>query len=164
MCIIVAHLCFDQKQILDIKAASLCGILNNISECHDQEPSCSQRGCLIISGCDLGFVGHIFCYLASQGPHLLFARPFQHPCHLFLSVSVGIHLTCLQRLLLKAVSIPATPRSLRPRFLQGPKQTFGLSGCFCLNSVWYALSFHRFSSTRTKLNFTLMQIVFSPRI
>lgn len=108
-------------------------------------------------------MGYVFCYLSSQGPHLCSVRPFQHPCLLFLCVSVGIHRTCLQRLLLKAVSVPATPPSLRPLFLQGPKQTFGLSGCFCLNSVWYALSFYRFCSTRTELNCTLIISLFSPR-
>lgn len=52
----MVHLCFDLEQVLDIKAASLRRVINNIAERHDRGPSCSPEACLIKSTCDLGLV------------------------------------------------------------------------------------------------------------
>lgn len=41
----MVHLCFDQEQVLDIKAASLRRVINNVADRHDRGPSCSRGAC-----------------------------------------------------------------------------------------------------------------------
>lgn len=160
MCIIVAHLCFDQKQILDIKAASLCGILNNLSEWHDQEPSCSLRG--------LSY--NIRLWFGFCGTHLLLSgiiRTTSALCETF-PVTVSSIPLCFHRypsylppeVIAQGCLYSSDPSIIEAPLPSGPKTDVWSLGVLLFElCVVRSQSFHRFSSTSTKLNFTFMQII-----
>ncbi len=108
----------------------------------------------------MGFVGHVFCNLSSQGPHLCSARPFKQP--------VSSAPLCFCRypsylppeVIAQGCFCSSDPSIIEAPLPSGPKTDVWSLGVLLFElCVVRSQSFHRFCSTRTELNFTLMQII-----